>query len=111
MVGSASVSVTPAAASSLVISGPSSISAGTSFSITVTAYDPYGNVATGYLGTVHFSSTDPNARLPGNYTFKSTDKGVHTFTGLKFKTRGYQTLTAVDTIFSSIMGSLTTDVL
>jgi hypothetical protein len=111
MVGSASVSVSPAAAVSLVISGPSSISAGTSFSITVTAYDPYGNVATGYLGTVHFSSTDSGARLPGNYMFTSADNGVHTFAGLKFKTRGYQTLTAVDTLFSSITGSLTTDVM
>jgi hypothetical protein len=111
MLGSASVSVSPAAAVSLVISGPSSVSAGTSFSITVTAYDPYGNVATGYLGTVHFSSTDSHASLPANYTFKSTDNGVHKFTGLKFKTRGSQTITAVDTFFSSITGSLTMEVL
>jgi hypothetical protein len=67
-------------------------------------------VATGYRGTVHFSSTDSKATLPANYTFKSTDNGVHTFTGLKFKTKGSQTITAVDTLFSSIAGSLTTNV-
>ena len=35
---------------------------------TVTAYDPYGNVATGYSGTVQFTSSDSQAVLPGNYT-------------------------------------------
>jgi hypothetical protein len=110
-VGSARLSVRPAAAVRLGITGPFSIAAGVSFNITVTAYDPYGNVATGYLGTVHFSSTDPKATLPANYTFKSTDNGVHTFTGLKFKTKGSQTITATDTLFSTITGSLTTDVL
>ncbi len=35
---------------------------------------------THYSGTVHFGSTDPQAVLPGKYTFNSTDSGTHTFT-------------------------------
>ena len=44
-------------------------------------------MATNYTGTVHFTSTDSQAGLPGNYTFTSGDNGVHTFTnGITFKT-------------------------
>src|SRR5207249_121821 len=44
--------------------------AGTSFAFTVTAQDPYGNTATSYAGTVHFSSSDSSAGvvLPPNST-------------------------------------------
>ena len=37
--------------------------------MTVTAYDAYGNVATGYTGTVAFTSSDPQACFPADYTF------------------------------------------
>ena len=46
------------------------------------------------------------ATLPGNYTYKASDNGVHTFTGLKLKTRGLQTITVTDTVTSSISGTL-----
>ena len=62
------ITVNPAAARVLVITGPSTATAGVAFSITVTAYDAYGNIATGYTGTVHFKSTDNTAKLPANYT-------------------------------------------
>jgi len=48
-------------------------------SFTVTAKDPYSNTTTGYTGTVHFTSSDAQAVLPGNYTFTSADAGLHTF--------------------------------
>ena len=48
-------------------------SSGTPFSVTVTALDQYGNVATGYTGTVHFTSSDGQAVLPANYTFTAGD--------------------------------------
>jgi hypothetical protein len=35
--------------------------AGVAFSATVTAKDAFGNVATGYTGGVHFTSTDAQA--------------------------------------------------
>ena len=49
--------------------------------VTVTALDAYGNMATGYTGTVHFTSSDGQAVLPANYTFIAGDAGVHTFSG------------------------------
>ena len=48
--------------------------------LTVTARDAFGNTATGYTGTVHFTSTDaPGRSLPANYTFIGGDNGAHTF--------------------------------
>jgi hypothetical protein len=105
------ITVSPAAATHFVLSGPTSVSAGTSFSLTVTAVDAYSNTATGYRGTVHFTDSVGGATLPANYTFTATDKGVHTFTGLKLKTKGWQTITVTDTLNSSILGSWTIDVL
>src|SRR5262249_3478847 len=35
------------------------VTAGTAFTVTVTALDAANNVVPGYLGTVHFTSTDP----------------------------------------------------
>lgn len=108
--GEGNILVTPAAAARLVVSGPSSIRAGTAFSLTVTLLDAYGNIATGYTGTVHFASWDGRATLPSNYTFTAADKGVHTFAGLKLRTKGKQTIALVDTLFSSLTASLTIDV-
>jgi hypothetical protein len=71
------IKVNPAAAATLMVSGfPSPIAHGTAGTFTVTALDPYGNVATGYRGTVHFTSSDAAASLPADYTFTSTDAGV-----------------------------------
>jgi hypothetical protein len=78
---------------------------------TLTGDDAYGNVATGYRGTVHFTSTDKSATLPANYTFTAADNGAHTFSsGVKFKTTGKQTLTAADTVTGTITGSVTVQV-
>ena len=53
--------------------------AGTAFSVTVTALQPNGAVDPNYRGTVHFTSTDPAALLPDDYTFTAADAGTHTF--------------------------------
>jgi hypothetical protein len=107
--GSAAVTVNPAAARMLRITGlPATATAGTAVSFTVTALDAYGNVATGYRGTVHFSSTDLKAVLPANYAFTPTDAGTHTFTNkLTFKTAGTQTVTVKDTVAATITGKAT----
>ncbi len=105
------ITVNPAAANTFVITAPSSVSAGVTFSLTLTVEDAYGNVVTGYTGTVHFSSTDTRAKLPSNYTFTATDKGVHTFTGLVLRTKGKQKITITDTHNSSLTGSVSIDVL
>jgi uncharacterized delta-60 repeat protein len=94
----ASITITPAAASQFVLSAPSSVSKGSKFSLTLTVEDAFGNVVTGYVGTVHFSSSDGTATLPANYTFTAADAGVHTFTN-KFilRKRGTQSLSVTDT--------------
>ena len=89
--------VAPAAATQLLESAPANVTAGVSFSLTVFAADPFGNVASGFTGTVQLSSSDALAGLPSAYTFQSGDHGVHTFTGLELKTAGSQTVTATDT--------------
>ena len=106
-----SIRVTPAAASQFVIAAPSSVTAGVRFSLTITVEDAYGNVVTGYTGRIHFSSTDSGATLPANYTFAATDHGVHTFTGLKLKKKGKQTIQVTDTLNSSLMGKSIINVL
>jgi ELWxxDGT repeat protein len=104
--------VTASSTSMLLVSGfPSPSTAGTAGSVTVTAADAYGNKTTSYLGTVHFTSTDAQAVLPADYTFTSTDNGVHTFTnGVTLKTAGNQSITATDTVTSSITGKQTVGV-
>jgi hypothetical protein len=95
----AGIQVNPAAASTLVVIGyPSPTTAGTAGNFTVTVYDPYGNVATGYTGTVTFSSSDGQAGLPDDYAFTTGpggDNGVHTFSAT-LKTAGAQSLTVTD---------------
>jgi hypothetical protein len=100
----AGISVTAAAATHLVIAAPANASIGVAFSVTITALDAYGNIATGYLGTLHFTSSDHKAILPSDYTFVAADAGVHTFM-VTFKSSGTQTLTATDTHTGSIKGS------
>src|SRR5439155_8344892 len=78
--------------------------AGVAGTVTVTAKDAYGNIATGYLGTVHVGSGDAQAALPTNYTFVAADAGVHSFSAT-LKTAGTQSLIATDTVTSTITGS------
>src|SRR5207237_1217402 len=99
--------VNPAAASSLTVSGyPSPAAAGVAQNFTVTATDAFGNTATGYTGTVTFTSSDAQAVKPANYTFVAGDNGVHSFSAT-FKTAGTQTLTATDTVTGSNTGTQT----
>jgi hypothetical protein len=95
--GSQTIAVTPAPASQILVSGlnPTSVG-GTPLTLTLRAVDAFNNTATSYTGTVQFSSTDPAAALPGNYTFTAADGGTHTFTGLMFETAGPQSLQVTD---------------
>jgi hypothetical protein len=52
---------------------------------------------------VQFSSSDPLASLPANYTFTAADAGVHTFSAT-LNTVGTESLTATDTLSASITG-------
>ena len=79
---------------------PSPITAGTSGNFTVTAVDSHGNVAAGYAGTVHFTSSDAAATLPSDYTFTGAgtgnDNGSHTFSATLNTVASNQSITATD---------------
>ncbi len=83
------------------VSAPANTTAGNPLSITVTALDQFNNTTPAYLGTVHFTSSDPQAALPGDSTLSN---GVGTFP-VTLKTAGNRSITAADTVASSISGS------
>jgi uncharacterized delta-60 repeat protein len=94
--GQADLVVDPGLAVALVLTGPDQATAGVSFVVTLTAYDAWGNVASGYRGSVSFVSTDPAAVLPVDYAFNSDDAGSHDFT-ITLNSPGPVRLTAIDT--------------
>ncbi len=96
-----SILVTAGAASSLLISTPPTALTGSPFTVTATAKDMFGNIATGYTGTVKLTSTDNAATFSASpYTFTTgagSDNGVHTFVnGATLNTAGNQTVTVTD---------------
>jgi hypothetical protein len=97
-----------AAAAQFRFSVPSSVTQGVGFKFTVTVLDAFGNVATGYLGKVHLSSTDSKGGTQ-DYTFSKSDNGVHVFS-YTFNALGTQTLNLVDTINSALTGSASVSV-
>jgi hypothetical protein len=100
------VMVSPGPATHFAVPAPASATAGTAFSIAVTALDAYDNTATGYSGTVHFTSTDGTATMPADATLTN---GAGTFSAT-LNTAGAQTITATDTVTAAISttsGSIT----
>jgi hypothetical protein len=101
--------VVPGITSQFKLTAPSAVTKGTAFNVTVTAQDKYGNTTPTYTGTIHFTSSDGAAVLPANYTYLTTDNGVHTFP-VTLNTVGTQTVTATDTPnsqFTGISGPIT----
>src|SRR5207247_678776 len=98
---SASFNVIAAAATHFTVSAPASAVASAAFSFTVTALDQFNNTATGYTGTVHFTSSDGAATLPANSTLAN---GTGSFNAT-LRTAGNRTLTATDTVSSTITGT------
>jgi hypothetical protein len=91
---SSSLTVAPAETNYFTITAPANATTGNAFTITIQAFDHYGNLATGYSGRVHFTSTDPNAVLPADATLTG---GVGTV-NVRLNTVGSQTITATDTV-------------
>jgi hypothetical protein len=106
--GGVNIGAFQASAASFVLSAPASVSSGAPFDVSVAVYDSFGQLAVGYRGTIHFSSTDgdPNVVLPPDYTFGVSDGGAVTFSGgVTLFTPGSQTLTATD-LSGGISGSI-----
>src|SRR5262249_37538167 len=101
----------------LLVTAPAGATAGSPFSVTVTAQDEDGVTATGYRGTAPLSSWDTAAGvfLPSDYTFTDFDQGVHpffadsrggaTFGGVALDTAGSQQVTVTDTTTGTVTGS------
>jgi hypothetical protein len=102
---------------------PATIQAGQQFpggnDIIVTAFDQNSNIKTDYLGTIEFTTTDPNTNTnvrlngvdisggPSLYNFVGGDSGTHTFanTGFILETPGNQTISVNDTVKTNIKAS------
>src|SRR6185369_10411940 len=102
----AAITVNPAAISSFTVAGFSNpTTAGSAGTVTVTAYDAFSNVKTDYVGTIHFTSDDGAAVLPGDYTFVGGDSGAHTFTNaITLKTVGSKYIKVWDTADNTKLG-------
>jgi hypothetical protein len=98
--------VSAAAADHIQITLLGSASAGTPFNLVVTIVDAYGNTVTDYAGTVHFTTDDPQAMLPADYTFTAADAGSHTFVGEVTLYADSSTITVTDTLMQTLTGSI-----
>jgi hypothetical protein len=77
----------------LVISAPSTVIAGSGFTITVTAMAG-GSRDKIINSSIHFTSSDIAAVLPGDYYYTAADAGSHTFSGIILISPGSQSITA-----------------
>jgi hypothetical protein len=102
--GSQATVVNPGAASHLVLSGfPSTVTSGDYGYFNVAAYDAYGNLATNYTGTVHFTGSDGSAMLPAN----STISGGIAYFSAALTTVGTQSITVTDTATPALTATAT----
>jgi hypothetical protein len=92
---------------SMAVAAPSTIPAGMTFTFSVTAKNPSGNkdVDTAYVDTVQFTSSDPNAVLPADFTFAPANQGTASFSAT-LNTAGSQTITATGTFSGSASGTI-----
>ncbi|MCU1281296.1 MAG: Fibronectin type domain protein [bacterium] len=88
---------------------PTAVMASTGQTVHVAVANHDGTPATGYTGTVNFTSTDAAAVLPAAYTFTGTDAGAHDFM-VTLNTNGMQTLTVTDASDSGLTASEDTTV-
>ena len=98
---SGTITVSAAAATHFTVTAPSAATAGVGIQFTVTAFDQFNNLATGYGGSVAFTSSDTGAAtLPANSTLAN---GTEVFTAT-LVTAGSQVLIATDSVTTSITG-------
>jgi N-acetylneuraminic acid mutarotase len=86
------LTVIPADASYFTVSVPDAATTGTAFNVIVKALDRFGNLATGYNGKVHFTSSALVATLPADATLIG-GQGVFNVT---LNTPGSHTITVTD---------------
>lgn len=86
------------------------VTAGVANSVEVTLFDAFDNVATGYTGTVRFTSDDTEADLPNDYAFTEQDGGHHVFQGVVLFTAGPRQVTVADVANAQLTDTLEVEV-
>ena len=104
--GVAAISVVaPRTADRLVWTGvPATVTSGTAAALVLSAVAADGLTVPTFTGTVHFTSTDPSATLPADYTFVAADLGVRSFT-VTLRSSGTQAVTATQVGSPSVAGT------
>jgi hypothetical protein len=96
------ITVSAAAVTHFEIVAPATVTAGAAFQFTIIAEDMFNNVVTNYSGTIHFTSSDSTAVLPGNVTLTG---GIGVFSATLSNTKGDQKILATSTANSAISGT------
>jgi uncharacterized repeat protein (TIGR03803 family) len=106
LAGTAQVKATSVTHFGVTVSGvpTTGLIAGQPATFTVSALDGSGAVVANYAGTIHFTSSDPLAAKPADYTFTLADNGSHAFS-IPLKTVGRQTITVTSTTRPRITGT------
>jgi hypothetical protein len=91
---SAGVTVTPSDAYYFTVAAPAAATTDSPINVVVKAFDHFGNLATGYKGQIHLTSSDGSAILPADSTLTG---GAGTFS-VALKTAGSQTISATDSL-------------
>ena len=102
------IPVTTGPATSLILSGPSTVGTGTYFSISVDAREACHNRASTYSGPDDFSTSDGKGAVPGR---SSLNAGLGTFTkAVVLWTPGPQTVTVTDANNGALTATITVNV-
>lgn len=83
-------------ANELQVAAPSQVVAGRPFDVVVRALDIHGNRSDVYRSTVSFTSDDPGAILPRDYSFRKGDSGARRFSGVILNGTGQHRITISD---------------
>ncbi|MCL4426545.1 MAG: DUF3604 domain-containing protein, partial [Firmicutes bacterium] len=82
----------------LLVLSPSQVTAGTPFSVTVKAEDPWGNPAHSYSGRVELTEVRNGERLGPEHTFRELDAGVRRIEGAVLNEPGLYQLRVRDAV-------------
>jgi hypothetical protein len=69
--GTSAITINPNVAVAMAVSAPASVTAGSSFSVTVAAKDAFGNTVTGFNGDVNLGSTDGQSASPAKVSLSN----------------------------------------
>ena len=101
---------TPQVIDHFTVQAPTEVLALSRVDVTVTAYNQYGRIFHEYVGTVK-TTTNASAGtflLPGDYTFLSSEGGVHDFLGnVSWNESGIYNLTVMDIAVTTANGTAT----